>query len=64
MAFITFFAPPAAFLACVILGILFHKSWGGVLAGSVVFYALTFILMAVINKITADRMPVNSEVEK
>jgi uncharacterized membrane protein len=64
MAIITFFAPPAAFLACVMLGILSNKSWGGVLAGSVAFYVLTYMLMAVINKISAYRKPENSEVEK
>lgn len=57
MTFLVFFAPPAAFLACAVTGILSHKSWGGILAASVIFYVLTYILMAIITKIMAERKP-------
>jgi hypothetical protein len=51
MKIIFFFAPPAAFFSCVLLGVIFHKNWAGTLAASAVFYAATFAVMAVLGKI-------------
>jgi positive regulator of sigma E activity len=59
MRMITFFAPPAAFFLCAILGVVFHKSWMGILLASVVFYAAAFALTAVLNRIMERKQKSN-----
>ena len=59
MKIIFFFAPPAAFFACVLLGVVFHKSWAGTLAASAAFYAATFAIMALLGKIVEGKQKSN-----
>ncbi len=54
-----FFAPPASFFLCAILGVVFHKSWAGTLIASVAFYAAAFALMAVLSRIMERKQKSN-----